>query len=200
MPMTRKTNFKKPRCKRIHWLTSYFCFYIWLYRKGCHLPATCGAVNKWISCWKSLVPPVGIEPTSCGFSVRRSDLVSYKGIIGMRTWNIPFWCTDLYKQDGVSSDQFYPSVLLSQCERLLAPPVGLEPTTYWLTANRSADWAKGEYKRAVYLQDSAQVLTHRKEMKMRFSRNLVAVGGIWTHDLLVMSQASCQTALPRVNN
>ena len=29
--------------------------------------------------------------------------------------------------------------------------------------------------------------------------NKIAAGGIWTHDLLVMSQASFQTALPRYN-
>ena len=29
---------------------------------------------------------------------------------------------------------------------ILAPPVGLEPTTSWLTVMRSTDWAKEEYE------------------------------------------------------
>ena len=35
----------------------------------------------WFFVWSPLVPPVGIEPTSSGFSDLRSDLVSYKGIL-----------------------------------------------------------------------------------------------------------------------
>ena len=31
------------------------------------------------------------------------------------------------------------------CDRILAPPAGLEPATSWLTVMRSTDWAKEEY-------------------------------------------------------
>ena len=100
-------------------------------------------------------------------------------IVGMRTFNIPFWFTDLYKQDGASINQFYHMCLCYHILKgILAPPVGLEPTTYWLTANRSTDWAKGEYIRAVYLQDNAQVLNTQKGNENEvFQENLVAGGG-----------------------
>ena len=36
---------------------------------------------------------------------------------------------------------------MQTCYSLLAPLVGLEPTTYRLTAERSTNWAKEEYKK-----------------------------------------------------
>ena len=39
----------------------------------------------------------------------------------------------------------YSSVLLVRTDSSMAPPVGLEPTTYRLTAERSTNWAIGEY-------------------------------------------------------
>ena len=112
----------------------------------------------------------------------------------MRTFNIPFWFQSAYTSKMAPT----PSVLFPSLAILLekdflchmsfikefsrwqfslwAPPVGLEPTTHWLTASCSTYWAKGKYIRAVYLQDNAQVFTERK-WKMRFSRNLVAGEG-----------------------
>ena len=39
---------------------------------------------------------------------------------------------------------------VSRLAFFLAPPVGLEPTTPWLTVMCSTDWAKEEYKRSEY--------------------------------------------------
>ena len=36
---------------------------------------------------------------------------------------------------------------LESCRFFLAPPVGLEPTTPWLTVRCSTDWAKEEYRK-----------------------------------------------------
>ncbi len=62
---------------------------------------------------ESVAPQVGLEPTTYGLTVRRSNRLSYWGTKG---------CAD-----GV----FYNQI------SVLAPQVGLEPTTYGLTVRRS---------------------------------------------------------------
>ena len=55
----------------------------------------------------------------------------------------------------MSNKEKVDKFLVEICQLILAPPVGLEPTTCGLTVRRSTDWAKGEYLCWHYLSSRA---------------------------------------------